>query len=120
MPRPLDGLNNGTAAPDIGAFEFAHPARDSDGDGMSDADEAVCGTSPLEAADVFRIHGDRTGADLVLWWPSLSGRDYSLHVSVDPGFALMGTFHFAGNGRVMQFTNVLASGPGFFKLEVRE
>jgi parallel beta-helix repeat protein len=120
LPRPLDGLNDGTAEPDIGAFEFAHPARDSDGDGISDADEAICGTSPLEASDIFKIRGDRTGADLVLWWPSLSGRAYTLHASADPGFSLADTFQFAGSGRVIHFTNVLAAGPGFFKLEVRE
>lgn len=120
LPRPLDGLNDGTSEPDIGAFEFAHPVRDSDGDGMSDADEGVCGTSPLEASDIFRIRCDLVSAGLALSWPSLRGREYGLHVSAEPDFTDGAYYSFSGTGGVIQYTNVTTSGSGFFKLEVSE
>ncbi len=56
LPRPLDGLNDGEALPDIGAHEFSHPEKDSDGDGMSDGDEAVSGNSPSDGDDFFEVH----------------------------------------------------------------
>ncbi len=41
--RPLDGNGDGTALYDIGAYEYVHPAADSDRDGMPDLWEAQHG-----------------------------------------------------------------------------
>jgi glycosidase len=50
------------------------PAADNDGDGLSNGDEAVAGTNPLDAASVFRILS--LTSDRWLTWSSVSGRTY--------------------------------------------
>ena len=49
-PRPLDGNSNGVARVDLGAYEYVHATADTDGDGLSDAEEInTYGTDPLKA-----------------------------------------------------------------------
>jgi hypothetical protein len=50
--RPLDSDTNGAATVDMGAYEFAHPRGDTDGDEMTDGYEAEKRLNPADAADV--------------------------------------------------------------------
>lgn len=89
-PRPLDGDNNGVAAPDRGAFEHIHLTADSDGDGVSDADEWTAGTGLTNAASYLHVRQlTRAGPDVVVGWPGVRGRLYHIWVSTNlmNGFA---------------------------------
>ena len=57
IPRPLDGDDDMSAGYDLGAFEFRHPAVDSDGDGVMDAEDAF----PLDPAEKMDSDGDGLG-----------------------------------------------------------
>ncbi len=47
-PRKLDSNRNGHVQPDIGAYEYAHPEADSDGDGVRDRREKTAIRIPVE------------------------------------------------------------------------
>lgn len=57
-PRPLDGNNDGWAIMDMGAYEYLHPAADTDGDGMPDFWEIQHGLDARSGMD----------GNLVGWW----------------------------------------------------
>ncbi len=110
VPRPLDGDNNGAAAVDMGAFEFVHPAADTDQDGIPDSwevtrrldpchhdaeldadedhqsnfEEYIALTDPRDAADFFHCL-IRCPALLVsvVEWQALTNRAYRVWVATN-------------------------------------
>jgi len=84
---PLDGDNDGSASFDIGPYEYVHPSADTDGDGMSDADEVQAGTSPTDVTSLLAISEitwGRVSRAIEVHWPSVSGRHYRVLRSMDP------------------------------------
>ena len=61
VPRPLEGDLVPPPRYDIGAHEFAHPALDSDQDGMPDDWEAANGLNPLDGTGDDGAAGDPDG-----------------------------------------------------------
>jgi len=69
IPRPLDGDANGTAAPDIGCYEYVSPSADTDGDGMGDSAELTADTNPLDPDSLlaFTAIGREAGGTRLDW-----------------------------------------------------
>jgi len=51
---------------------------DADGDGATNLQEYLCGTSPTDAEDCPRLTIERKGAGIVLSWPGRPGRTYTV------------------------------------------
>jgi alpha-glucosidase len=105
----------------------ASPVRaDTDGDGMSDADEWVGGTGASNALSYFAVsahHLSATNGGAVIGWSAVTGRNYALYVSTNllmpaPWSTLLPFTNLAGSGYLsVTDTNVLA--PRFYRLDVR-
>jgi Right handed beta helix region/Disaggregatase related len=124
LARPLDGNTNGTAAFDIGAFEFAHPLADTDGDGLCDAAEQVAGTDATDRASTLRLtlHLLPLENCAALRWDSVTGRTYSVEFQPVLGPTCVwqtATGNLPGCGTTMEWRDP-AGGPAqrFYRLGV--
>lgn len=115
--RPLDGNGDGTAAPDIGAYEFVSVVSDTDGDGQSDYDEIVAGTHPADSNSVFTIsYWDSNG---VLGWDSVDTRRYFLQTTTNlVSNVWVNVAEYAGTGSGISVTNPPIEPVAFYRLRV--
>ena len=89
--RIIGQEGGGASAGFIGVFELevrdasSIGDLDSDGDGQTDAEEALAGTSPTDPADSLRIMeiGFAAGNQIMLTWTSVSGKSYRVQSSPD-------------------------------------
>jgi len=124
--RPLDGGNSGSAAFDVGAYEFVHPTADTDGDQQTDAHELIAGTSRADGSDCFGIRSVwRTPAGgCAMSWQGVSGRLYSVRRKANMIESLWSSVpdytNVAGTGSPLTFSNAAPAGlPEFHRLTVR-
>lgn len=124
LNRPLDGDNNGVAAVDVGAYEFVHPAADTDADGMPDTAEGIAGTNPTDAASVLRLSASVLSAEnsVVLRWASVVGRTYKVEWSPAfehaPGWQVLSE-KIPGCGTALECRDPISgASPRFYRLGV--
>ncbi|MCX6865416.1 MAG: metallophosphoesterase [Verrucomicrobia bacterium] len=118
MPDAWEITWFGSTTNPLGAADY-----DWDHDGQINLHEYLAGTNPTDPADVFKITSVTrdAGGDLVLRWPSVSGKSYKIQTSTD----LPGGFHdtadapLPGTGGTL--TKSLPIGPaatGFYRIAV--
>ena len=61
----------------------ANDANDLDGDGLSNLEEYIAGTSPIDSSDSFNVSGSFNVGQFEMNLSTISGREYTVHVSTD-------------------------------------
>jgi hypothetical protein len=100
---------------------------DRDGDGVTDGAEYIGGTDPTNRLTVMAIRDmawNTSAHQRVLWWPSATGRLYSVRATTNPASAswpfVAGATNLPGTGATMSGTNNSpASVPEFYRLSIR-
>ncbi|VGO16558.1 hypothetical protein PDESU_05149 [Pontiella desulfatans] len=142
VPRPLDGDNNGTALPDIGAHEFVSSMADTDNDLLTDAFEVdTLGTSPVDentdgdpAGDYAEYVADTDGTDPSDWFRILSITNHTLFFNASSNRLytlsantnlvegswgdVAGQTDIPGSGGVDSLTHPLPDPAGFYRIQV--
>jgi sialate O-acetylesterase len=92
----------------LSAAGAAAPNADPDGDGLSNLNEYLAGTSPVDAASTFKITAfNLNGANAVLTFPSVLGKQYRLERATDLGAPTAWSAlqqHIAGTGGTVTVT----------------
>ena len=120
IARPLDGKNSGTPAFDIGAYEYVNPLADTDHDGMPDWAEIIAGTDPTNPNSVLRLQGTAQAGSMLLNWPSVVGRTYSVEYQSALGGSWQPlTSNLQGTGAMLQVQDSPGmAGVRFYRLQV--
>jgi hypothetical protein len=96
---------------------------DSDGDGMNNWQEWVCGTNPTNRLSVLRLLSPSiTGTKVTVTWRSVVGVNYFLERSANPAapFTLLAT-NIVGQAGTTSYgdTNAAGKGPFFYRVGVK-
>jgi hypothetical protein len=96
---------------------------DSDGDGMNNWQEWVCGTNPTNRLSALRLLSPSiTGTNATVTWKSVAGVNYFLERSADPAapFALLAT-NIMGQAGTTTYadTSTTGAGPFFYRVGVK-
>lgn len=84
--RPLDGNCDGVPSVDIGACELDPGRMDTDKDGMSDADESLAGTDPMDGSDTFALKmlsRPQNAGNRGFSWRAVAERTYTVQFCTD-------------------------------------
>ena len=114
-----DGLPNWWEQLYFGGTTNAVAGIDSDNDGLTNLQDYQAGTSPLDAASVLEITKmELVGANVVISFPTILGRDYSVervfHLKTNDWSTVGATIVGTGNTESVTDINVVGTQPIYF------
>ncbi len=127
---PVLADSDGDGIPDV--WETAHGLNpsdpsdaplDSDGDGFTNLQEYLAGTDPQSAASVLRATISVSGSDIMISFPSVTGRTYSVEEANSPATSgawttIQGGIAGTGNTIAVTDTGAGANPPRFYRVRV--
>lgn len=103
-------------------YNLNDPAGDEDGDGLSNREEFIAGTSPLDPRSAFEIAKvEQVAGGFAVTWDSIKGRNYHLFASGDPSASSPWELvsEQAGTGESITVSEMPAgAAPRFYRLVV--
>jgi hypothetical protein len=118
-----DRAGNSSAPASISVLVL-DPLGDTDGDGISNVDEELIGTSPFAVNPPFAVTQGAVvpGSGLAICWPSVAGSHYTVECSTQlvggAWNAVPGLVNLAGTDGVMTAVVPVDAGTGFFRVQV--
>ncbi len=92
---------------------------DTDGDGLTNYEEWLCGTSPIDAADVLAVTAAAGGADgFTLDWPAVPGLIYAVKSSTSPAGPYETIASLAATNAVMSYTDSRGLSNAFYRVSI--
>ena len=116
---PFDGWLQGCGLPTDGSADFI----DSDGDGMNNWQEWICGTDPTNPLSALRLLSPSiTSTNATVTWQSVAGVNYFLErgANLAVPFTLLAT-NIVGQAGATSYadTNATGAGPFFYRVGVK-
>ena len=105
MPNDYENANG------LNPNNAADANTDADGDGMTNVQEYIAGTNPQSAASVLRVMSvEKSGGDIVIAFPSVIGKAYSVEQSIGPiGPWIVLSSNLLGTGDLLTVVDVEAA-----------
>lgn len=118
-----DGLNDDYEITYFGSLTAQSGGDDADGDGATNAQEQLAGTSPIAPTSVFRLSmAQRAGNSFTITFPTVAGRVYRVQRSVSLLQWEVVSGGISGTGNDVEYTDVNSVQPGnpqrFYRVQV--
>lgn len=120
-PRPLDGKKTGIAKIDMGCYEYGNPLVNSDNDGVSDYDEIIAGTNPLDVNDFLNIESiiRFSTNQVTIRWDSKVGKVYDIICSTNLKSVMTGCTNVAATSTSTAVTINMTNTMAYYRIAVK-
>lgn len=100
----------------LAAHGLSSPAKDDDGDGVTNEQEYVTRTDPCSPDSHFKATTIPEGSDLRIQWPTFPGRRYIVEASTDMTVWTPATAQFQGDGNAVEARMALSGNHTFWRV----